>query len=59
MKLGFSSIIVESKQKDLILPDNLIIHCILDHARRHPAASKADAKEERGQDKRIAAVLEA
>jgi PIN domain len=41
MKQAFSSIIVEAKQKDLILPDNLIIHCILRDARRHPAASKA------------------
>jgi hypothetical protein len=41
LKSGFSSIIVEAKQKDLILPDNLIIHCILDHARKNPAASKA------------------
>jgi hypothetical protein len=41
MKRGFSSILVESKQKDLILPDNLIIHCILDHAQRQPAALKA------------------
>jgi hypothetical protein len=38
---AFSSLIVEAKQKDLVLPDNLIIHCILDHARTHPAASKA------------------
>jgi hypothetical protein len=41
LKSGFSSIIVEAKQKGLILPDNLIIYCILNDARRHPAASKA------------------
>jgi hypothetical protein len=41
LKGAFSSIVVEAKQKDLILPDNLIIHCILDHARKNPAASKA------------------
>jgi hypothetical protein len=32
---------VEAKHKNLILPDNLILHCILDHSRRQPAASKA------------------
>ena len=41
LKRGFSSIIVEAKHQDLILPDNLILHCVLDHARRQPAASKA------------------
>jgi hypothetical protein len=38
---GFSSIIVEAKLQDLILPDNLILHCILNDARRHPTGSKA------------------
>jgi hypothetical protein len=41
LKRGFSSIIVEAKHQKLILPDNLILHCILDHARRHPTASRA------------------
>jgi hypothetical protein len=41
LRQAFDSVIVEAKQKGLILPDNLIIHCILNDARRHPAASKA------------------
>jgi PIN domain len=41
LRRGFTSIIVEAKHKNLILPDNLILHCILDHSRRQPAASKA------------------
>jgi PIN domain len=41
LKRGFASIIVEAKYKDLILPDNLIIHCILDHAQRRRADAKA------------------
>ena len=36
LKRGFSSIIVEAKHQDLILPDNLILHCILDHATEVP-----------------------
>ncbi len=41
LRKGFSSIIVEAKHRDLILPDNLIIHCILSDARGHRGASKA------------------
>jgi PIN domain-containing protein len=41
LKGGFARIIVEAKHKDLILPDNLIIHCILDHAQRRRADAKA------------------
>ena len=41
LRRGFSSIIVEAKLKNLILPDNLILHCILDHSRRQPGLRKA------------------
>jgi hypothetical protein len=56
LKGAFSSIVVEAEQKDRILSDNLIIHCIPNDTRRHPAASKASVSGNRPEFTR-AAVL--
>ena len=39
---GFSDLLVPDRRyPDLVLPDNLILHCILDHAKNHPGTAKA------------------
>jgi hypothetical protein len=41
LRKGFAGILVDSKHDYLILPDNLIVQCILEDARRHPVKTKA------------------
>lgn len=39
---GFSDLLVpDRRHPDLVLPDNLILHCILDHAKKHAGTAKA------------------
>lgn len=42
LRKGFATILVEEKgHPNLILPDNLILHCVLAHAKNQPATPKA------------------